>query len=144
MKEALCCFHRQPLTKKSGESADSSGEQKVEESSRRRRKTTSPYFHSTSKRKRRGEKLRKSPVAGPSDVKKAPRHLAYPDFVPPSSPYDLVQEQLYREPWKLLIATIFLNRTTGETPLPFFTLLIELYSSTRTDRTFNIANALAL
>jgi methyl-CpG-binding domain protein 4 len=120
---------RQPLTKKSGESADSSGEQKVEESSRRRRKTTSPYFHSTSKRKRRGEKLRKSPVAGPSDVKKAPRHLDYPDFVPPSSPYDLVQEQLYREPWKLLIATIFLNRTTGTAAKPVLWEFLRLYPS---------------
>ena len=144
MKEAVCRFHRLRLSRNSGENADTLGEQKVEESSRRRSKRTSPYFHSTSKRKRREEKPKKTPVAGPGDVKKAPRHLDYPDFVPPSSPYDLVQEQLYGEPWKLLIATIFLNRTTGETPLPFFTLLIELYSSTRTDRTFNIANALAL
>ena len=36
-----------------------------------------------------------------------------PSWYPPSSPFSLVQEQLYEEPWKLLIATIFLNRTTG-------------------------------
>lgn len=41
------------------------------------------------------------------------RHLLFPDFHPPSSPFGLVQEQLYKEPWKLLVATIFLNRTTG-------------------------------
>lgn len=32
---------------------------------------------------------------------------------PPRSPYRLVQEYLYKDPWKLLIATVFLNRTTG-------------------------------
>ncbi len=42
------------------------------------------------------------------------RHLLYPDFHPPPSPFSLVQEQLYKEPWKLLVATIFLNRTTGQ------------------------------
>ena len=41
------------------------------------------------------------------------KHLLYPDFHPPASPFGLVQEQLYKEPWKLLVATIFLNRTTG-------------------------------
>ena len=47
------------------------------------------------------------------EMKKCHRHLKFPDFVPPKSPYNLVQEQLYKEPWKLLVATIFLNRTTG-------------------------------
>lgn len=47
------------------------------------------------------------------EMKKCHRHLKFPDFVPPNSPYNLVQEQLYKEPWKLLVATIFLNRTTG-------------------------------
>ena len=33
---------------------------------------------------------------------------------PPKSPFNLVQEVLYHDPWKLLIGTIFLNRTTGK------------------------------
>ena len=45
---------------------------------------------------------------------KSHKHLMYQDFAPPRSPYGLVQEDLWQEPWKLLIATIFLNRTTGE------------------------------
>ena len=45
--------------------------------------------------------------------RKRHKHLEYPDFVPPKSPHSLVQEQLYTDPWKLLVATIFLNRTTG-------------------------------
>lgn len=48
----------------------------------------------------------------PTSVKQH-RHLLYPDFRPPASPFHLVQEQLYTEPWKLLVATIFLNKTTG-------------------------------
>ena len=35
-------------------------------------------------------------------------------WIPPKSPYNLIQEQLYPDPWKLLVATIFLNRTSGE------------------------------
>lgn len=34
-------------------------------------------------------------------------------WVPPRSPFNLVQESLYRDPWKLLVATVFLNRTQG-------------------------------
>ncbi|KAL3184196.1 hypothetical protein MRX96_032312 [Rhipicephalus microplus] len=37
---------------------------------------------------------------------------------PPRSPYNLVQEKLYQDPWKVLIATIFLNRTTGKAAIP--------------------------
>ena len=36
------------------------------------------------------------------------------NWVPPKSPYGLVQEILFHDPWKLLIATIFLNKTTGK------------------------------
>jgi len=35
-------------------------------------------------------------------------------WTPPKSPYNLVQESLFHDPWKLLVATIFLNRTTGK------------------------------
>jgi len=34
-------------------------------------------------------------------------------WIPPRSPFSLVQEELFHDPWKLLVATIFLNRTTG-------------------------------
>lgn len=32
---------------------------------------------------------------------------------PPRSPYNLIQEDLFHDPWQLLIATIFLNSTSG-------------------------------
>lgn len=34
-------------------------------------------------------------------------------WVPPKSPYHLIQELLFHDPWKLLVATIFLNKTKG-------------------------------
>ncbi|XP_053378007.1 methyl-CpG-binding domain protein 4-like [Mercenaria mercenaria] len=39
-------------------------------------------------------------------------------WTPPKSPYNLVQESLFHDPWKLLVATIFLNRTTGTAAIP--------------------------
>ena len=41
-----------------------------------------------------------------------------PNWIPPKSPYNLIQESLFHDPWKLLIATIFLNRTTGGKAIP--------------------------
>ena len=35
-------------------------------------------------------------------------------WVPPRSPHNLVQESLFHDPWKLLVATMFLNRTQGK------------------------------
>ena len=39
-------------------------------------------------------------------------------WIPPKSPFNLIQESLFHDPWKLLIATIFLNRTTGGKAIP--------------------------
>merc|ERR1712223_978434 len=41
-------------------------------------------------------------------------------WTPPKSPFNLIQEELYSEPWKLLLATIFLNKTNGKVALPLF------------------------
>lgn len=35
-------------------------------------------------------------------------------WVPPRSPYALIQEDLFHDPWQLLIATIFLTKVTGK------------------------------
>ncbi len=42
-----------------------------------------------------------------------PRRKAFKKWTPPRSPYNLVQETLFHDPWKLLVATIFLNKTSG-------------------------------
>lgn len=39
---------------------------------------------------------------------------------PPKSPFNLIQEQLYQDPWRLLLATIFLNKTNNKVALPLF------------------------
>ncbi|GFO15651.1 methyl-cpg-binding domain protein 4 [Plakobranchus ocellatus] len=39
-------------------------------------------------------------------------------WVPPKSPFFLVQESLFHDPWKLLVATIFLNKTSGRQAIP--------------------------
>lgn len=78
-------------------------------------KCASPYFDKDSSRMSRPELgIAKGDTSTQQPPEKRPRHLEYPDFTPPSSPYDLVQETLWKEPWKLLVATIFLNRTTGD------------------------------
>lgn len=85
---------------------------------KRARIVKSPYF----KKSGAGEKLILSGKGSKDSTRismgrrmlKRHKHLEYPDFVPPKSPFSLVQESLWQEPWKLLIATIFLNRTTGQ------------------------------
>lgn len=87
---------------------------------------TSKYFKESQRKltrkvspsKTRATRIRQSiyfekETRGPRDTKNSHQHLKYPDYVPPKSPYNLVQEQLWQNPWKLLIATMFLNRTTG-------------------------------
>ena len=71
-----------------------------------KRARSSPYFTSSQARSLQPLVLGRK--------KKSPRHLLYPDYSPPSSPHGLVQERLWREPWRLLVATILLNKTTGK------------------------------
>ena len=69
---------------------------------------------------------------------KAPRGLHQTiSFIPPQSPYSLVQENLYDKPWQLLIATIFLNKTTGSAALPIFWKFIEKYENPESVLTAN-------
>ncbi|CAH1970695.1 unnamed protein product [Acanthoscelides obtectus] len=35
-------------------------------------------------------------------------------WIPPKSPHNLIEEDLYHDPWSLLVATIFLNKTKGQ------------------------------
>ncbi|XP_003386267.1 PREDICTED: methyl-CpG-binding domain protein 4-like [Amphimedon queenslandica] len=57
------------------------------------------------------------------------KHLEYPHYAPPRSPYGLIQEELWQDPWKLLIATIFLNRTTGKAAIPILWKFFDCYST---------------
>ena len=48
-------------------------------------------------------------------------------YVPPKSPFNLIQEQLYADPWKLLVATIFLNKTGGRNAIPVMWMFFEQF-----------------
>jgi len=41
-------------------------------------------------------------------------------WIPPKSPYDLLQEQLYQDPWKIFVCCIFCNLTKRRTAEPYF------------------------
>lgn len=82
------------------------------------KRKTSPYF----KRKH------------PSDDLSPPRRKAFKKWTPPRSPYNLVQETLFHEPWKLLVATIFLNKTSGKMAIPVLWQFFERYPSAEVTR----------
>ena len=57
----------------------------------------------------------------PEDFQKAPPGLQKfftLKYTPPKSPFKLIQEELYTDPWQLLVATIFLNKTGGRNAIP--------------------------
>ncbi|KAM9277160.1 methyl-CpG-binding domain protein 4 [Morus bassanus] len=83
------------------------------------RRKTSPYFSS------------KYSKEAPSP----PRRKAFRKWTPPRSPFNLVQETLFHDPWKLLIATIFLNKTSGKMAIPVLWEFLKKYPSPEIART---------
>ncbi|CAL8367681.1 unnamed protein product [Lota lota] len=77
------------------------------------KRKTSPYFSGKSRR----------------DVLSPPRRKAFKKWTPPRSPFNLVQETLFHNPWKLLVATIFLNKTSGKMAIPILWQFFERYPS---------------
>lgn len=48
------------------------------------------------------------------------------EWIPPKSPHNLIEEVLYHDPWALLVATIFLNKTSCAVARPYiFWFLVE-------------------
>ncbi|XP_051912242.1 methyl-CpG-binding domain protein 4-like isoform X1 [Hippocampus zosterae] len=78
------------------------------------KRTRSPYFSGK----------------GPSP----PRRKAFKKWTPPRSPFHLVQELLFHNAWKLLVATIFLNKTSGKTAIPLLWQFFERYPSAEAAR----------
>eukprot|EP00088_Acartia_fossae_P045251 TRINITY_DN4860_c0_g2_i11.p1 TRINITY_DN4860_c0_g2~~TRINITY_DN4860_c0_g2_i11.p1 ORF type:complete len:182 (+),score=31.73 TRINITY_DN4860_c0_g2_i11:80-625(+) len=74
---------------------------------------------------RKSAKTNKSPSL--YRASKAILNFKQKKWIPPASPYNLIQEKLYSEPWKLLIATIFLNKTNNKVALPLFDKFLEKY-----------------
>ncbi|KAJ8265168.1 hypothetical protein COCON_G00142670 [Conger conger] len=82
------------------------------------RKKTSPYFS--------GKLAKEAPSP--------PRRKAYRKWTPPRSPFNLVQETLFHDPWKLLVATIFLNKTSGKMAIPVLWQFFDRYPSPEVTR----------
>ena len=61
---------------------------------------------------RKSTRLKRSPYFSVAKIKR-PRHFLYPHYTPPASPFNLIQEELHEDPWKVLVSTIFLHRTAG-------------------------------
>ncbi|XP_072328107.1 methyl-CpG-binding domain protein 4 isoform X2 [Scyliorhinus torazame] len=80
------------------------------------RRKTSPYFSS------------KYSASSP------PKRKAFAKWIPPRSPFKLVQETLFHDPWKLLIATILLNKTSGKKAIPVLWDFLERYPSAEVAR----------
>ncbi|XP_074735005.1 methyl-CpG-binding domain protein 4 isoform X2 [Strix uralensis] len=64
-----------------------------------------------------------------------PRRKAFRKWTPPRSPFNLIQETLFHDPWKLLIATIFLNKTSGKMAIPVLWEFLKKYPSPEIART---------
>ena len=71
----------------------------------------------------------KAPTKSPYFAHKSrPQFLSCLPFPPLSHPtFGLMQERLAHDPFRLLIATIFLNKTRGEQAMPVFYQLMERY-----------------
>ncbi|XP_061218389.1 methyl-CpG-binding domain protein 4 [Neopsephotus bourkii] len=83
------------------------------------RRKTSPYFSSKYSK----------------EAPNPPRRKALRKWTPPRSPFNLIQETLFHDPWKLLIATIFLNKTSGKMAIPVLWEFLKKYPSPEIART---------
>ncbi|GAB1601836.1 methyl-CpG-binding domain protein 4-like [Argonauta hians] len=90
-----------------------------------RRSTSSPSSSSSAAAVEAA--LPSSSSSSSSAILKQPRIGTYKRWTPPKSPFCLVQESLFHDPWKLLVATIFLNKTTGKAAIPLLWKFFDLY-----------------
>ncbi|XP_076022737.1 methyl-CpG-binding domain protein 4 [Genypterus blacodes] len=96
-----------------------------------------PVRGSQNKSKSSEEKRKTSPYFSRKPLKDGlspPRRKAFKKWTPPRSPFNLVQETLFHDPWKLLVATIFLNKTSGKMAIPVLWQFFELYPSAEATR----------
>uniref|UniRef100_A0A4W4H6X2 Methyl-CpG-binding domain protein 4 n=1 Tax=Electrophorus electricus TaxID=8005 RepID=A0A4W4H6X2_ELEEL len=73
-------------------------------------------------------KRRTSPYFSRKTDGSPPKRKALRKWTPPRSPFNLVQETLFHDPWKLLVATIFLNKTR-KLAIPLLWRFFERYPS---------------
>ncbi|KAK1786907.1 hypothetical protein P4O66_017285, partial [Electrophorus voltai] len=94
------------------------------------RGSCSPLRNAQSGTRLLAEKRRTSPYfSRKTDGLSPPKRKALRKWTPPRSPFNLVQETLFHDPWKLLVATIFLNKTSGKLAIPLLWRFFERYPS---------------
>ncbi|XP_076859236.1 uncharacterized protein mbd4 isoform X2 [Brachyhypopomus gauderio] len=94
---------------------DNEGGNEVRPSEAATRGSCSPLRNTQSGTRLLAEKRRTSPYfSRKNDGLSPPKRKALRKWTPPRSPFKLVQETLFHDPWKLLVATIFLNKTSDE------------------------------
>lgn len=89
-----------------------------------------PVRDSQKKSKKLEDNRKTSPYfsgRGIRDCPSPPRRKVFKKWTPPQSPFNLVQEILFHDPWKLLVATIFLNKTSGKMAIPVLWQFFEHY-----------------
>lgn len=92
--------------------------------------TRTPVRNSQNKTKKFEDKRKTSPYFSGRSIRECPsppRRKVFKKWTPPRSPFNLVQEILFHDPWKLLVATIFLNKTTGKVAIPILWQFFEHY-----------------
>ncbi|XP_013871302.1 methyl-CpG-binding domain protein 4 isoform X2 [Austrofundulus limnaeus] len=96
-----------------------------------------PVRKSQNKSKSSEDKRKTSPYFSRKPLRDGlspPRRKALRKWTPPRSPFNLVQETLFHDPWKLLVATIFLNKTNGRMAIPVLWRFFERYPSAEVTR----------
>uniref|UniRef100_A0A8C4QP54 Methyl-CpG-binding domain protein 4 n=1 Tax=Eptatretus burgeri TaxID=7764 RepID=A0A8C4QP54_EPTBU len=86
---------------------------------------------------RKTQKRKSSPYfSARTDTKEVPtlQFKAQRKWTPPKSPFNLVQEILFHDPWKLLLAAIFLNKTSAKLAIPALWEFLERYPSAQCAR----------
>ncbi|CAJ1084923.1 methyl-CpG-binding domain protein 4 [Xyrichtys novacula] len=97
-----------------------------------------PVRESQNKSKSSDDKRKTSPYFSRNPLRDGlspPRRKVFKKWTPPRSPFNLVQETLFHDPWKLLVATIFLNKTSGKMAIPVLWQFFERYPSAEVART---------
>ena len=110
----------------------------------KRKAPTSPYFleSPTSPALEEKKSKKKSKI---SVVETALMPASLPHFRPTSSDeFGLIQEKLRHDPWRMLVAVIFLNVTTAKMALPLLSQLLERWPTPEALSKGTISNVLKL
>ncbi|XP_027022690.1 methyl-CpG-binding domain protein 4 isoform X2 [Tachysurus fulvidraco] len=111
------------------EASESEGESDNQQTSAASGGISSPVRNTQSEKRRTSPYFKRK-----NDGLTPPKRKALRKWTPPRSPFKLVQETLFHDPWKLLVATIFLNRTSGKLAIPLLWQFFERYPSAEVTR----------